>query len=60
MSYPVYVVNDQIEIKARDLEALMDKCEKRKIIIDVVTLDGTIIADRLKPSIITSKTTLGS
>ena len=43
-----YVVNEEETIKAKDFDSLMNKCDKREINIDVVTVNGMIIAERLK------------
>ena len=45
-----YVVNEDKAIKAKDFESLMNKCDKRDIVIDNVTVDGILVAERLRES----------
>lgn len=45
-----YIVNEDKTIKAKDFESLMDKCDKRDIVIDTVTVDGILVAERLRES----------
>ncbi len=42
-----YLVNDTHIIKAKDIYGVLDKCEKKDISVDVISLDGVMIAERL-------------
>jgi hypothetical protein len=42
-----YLVNDTHIIKAKDIYAVLDKCEKKDIPVDVIALDGVILVERL-------------
>jgi hypothetical protein len=43
-----YIVNETEKIKAKNFDALIDKCDKKNISIDKVEVDNKVIAERLQ------------
>ena len=42
-----YLVNDTHIIKAKNIHGVLDKCENKDIPVEVISLDGVILAERL-------------